>query len=122
MFVFALQSVAVMVLLGWQTRTGVLCAVLLLGAGRGVVTLMRPGLVAEFYGRTHFGAISGMQALFLTGSRALAPVGAGAAYTIAGGYSPVLWGMATLSALAALAMFQVRRRRVIVSPQTTPAS
>ena len=54
-----------------------LAAVLLLGAGRGVVTLMRAGLVAEFYGRAHYGAISGMLALFLTGARALAPVGAG---------------------------------------------
>lgn len=122
MLVFALQSVAVMVLLGWQTRTGVLCAVLLLGAGRGVVTLMRAGLVAEFYGRAHFGAISGMQALFLTGARSLAPVGAGVAYTIAGGYPPVLWGMATLSALAAVAMLQVRRKRVLISSQPTPAS
>jgi MFS family permease len=122
MLVFALQSVAVMVLLGWQTRTGVLTAVLLLGAGRGVVTLMRAGLVAEFYGRAHFGAISGMQSLFLTGARALAPVGAGIAYTIAGGYPPVLWGMATVSALAALAMLQVRRRRRTMSPTATLAS
>jgi sugar phosphate permease len=109
--VFALQAVALVVLMGWQTRAGVLSAVLLLGAGRGVVTLMRPGLVAEFYGRTHFGAISGMLALFLTGARALAPVGAGVAYTLAGSYDPVLWGMATVSALAALAMIRVGQQR-----------
>jgi len=121
MLVFALQSVAVIVLVSWQTRTGVLTAVLLLGAGRGVVTLMRPGLIAEIYGRTHFGSISGMQALFLTGARALAPVGAGAAYTLAGGYSPVLWGMATISALAALAMLPVRRYRRVTTGTVTPA-
>jgi MFS family permease len=109
--VFALQAVALVVLMGWQTREGVLLAVLLLGAGRGVVTLMRAGLVAEFYGRAHFGAISGMLAFFLTGARALAPVGAGAAYTLAGGYDPVLWGMATVSALAALAMVRVGQQR-----------
>jgi sugar phosphate permease len=109
--VFALQAVALVVLMGWQTRAGVLTAVLLLGAGRGVVTLMRAGLVAEFYGRTHFGAISGMLTFFLTGARALAPVGAGAAYTLAGGYEPVLWGMATVSALAALSMIRVGQQR-----------
>lgn len=109
--VFALQAVALVVLMGWQARAGVLVAVLLLGAGRGVVTLMRAGLVAEFYGRTHFGAISGMIALFLTGARALAPVGAGAAYALAGGYEPVFWGMATISALAALSMVRVGQQR-----------
>ena len=109
--VFALQAVTLVVLMGWQTRAGVLVAVLLLGAGRGVVTLMRAGLVAEFYGRTHFGAISGMLAFFLTGARALAPVGTGAAYTLAGGYEPVLWGMATVSALAALSMIRVGQQR-----------
>ena len=111
--VFALQAVAVVSLIGWPTRSGVLTAVLLLGAGRGVVTLMRAGLVAEFYGRTNYGAINGTLALFLTGARALAPVGAGIAYTLAGGYQPVLWAMATCSLLAAAAMGQVRRYRQV---------
>jgi MFS family permease len=110
-FVFALQAIALVVLMGWQAPAGVLTAVLLLGAGRGVVTLMRPGLVAEFYGRAHFGAINGMLALFLTGARALGPVGAGLAYTVAGGYGPVFWGMATVSALAAVAMIRVGQQR-----------
>jgi len=110
-FVFALQAVAVAVLLGWQTRTGVLAAVLLLGAGRGVVTLMRAGLVAEFYGRAHYGAISGMLAFFLTWARALAPVGAGAAYALLGRYDAVFGGLAAISLLGALAMLEVGRQR-----------
>jgi MFS family permease len=107
--VFALQAVAVAVLMSWQTRTGVLTAVLLLGAGRGVVTLMRAGLIAEFYGRAHYGAINGTLALFLTGARSLAPVGAGLAYAALDGYPPVLWGMACCSLLAAGAMGVVAR-------------
>jgi MFS family permease len=110
-FVFALQAVAVAVLLGWQTRTGVLAAVLLLGAGRGVVTLMRAGLVAEFYGRAHYGAISGMLAFFVTWARALAPVGAGAAYALLGRYDAVFGGLAAISLLGALAMLEVGRQR-----------
>lgn len=109
--VFALQSAALTILLEWQTKAGVLTAVVLLGMGRGVVTLMRAGLIAEFYGRRHYGAINGTLALFLTGARALAPVGAGAAYALAGGYRPVFWGMATVSLLGAAAMTGVRRSR-----------
>jgi MFS family permease len=105
--VFAVQAVAVFVLLEWQSTAGVLTAVLVLGAGRGVVTLMRPGLIAEFYGRAHFGAISGTLAFFLTGSRAIAPVGAGLAYAALGDYRPVLWGLAICSLLAAGAMVRV---------------
>ncbi|MCC6791265.1 MAG: MFS transporter [Thermomicrobiales bacterium] len=109
--VFGLQAVAVALLMSWESRAGVLTAVVLLGAGRGVVTLMRAGLTAEFYGRAHYGAINGMLAFFLTGARALAPVGAGAMYALVNGYAPVLWGMAACSSLAALAMLQVRRHR-----------
>jgi MFS family permease len=111
-FVFVLQAVAVAVLLEWQSRAGVLTAVLLLGMGRGVVTLMRAGLVAEFYGRQHFGAINGTLALLLTGARALAPVGAGLGFAIANGYRPVFLGMALISLLAAAAMGGVRRERM----------
>ena len=102
--VFALEAAALLLLLWWRQPAGVLVAVVFLGAGRGVVTLMRAGLVAELYGRTHYGAIGGALALFTTGARAAAPVGAGAAYTWAGGYNPVLWGLTVASALAALAM------------------
>lgn len=109
--VFALQALALAVLIGWQDRPGVLCAVVLLGAGRGVVTLMRAGLVAEFYGRAHYGAINGMLSFFLTGARAVGPVGAGVAYTLVGAYEPVLWGTAVAALLGAGAMLEVGRRR-----------
>jgi hypothetical protein len=52
-----------------------------------------------------------MLSFFLTGARALAPVGTGVAYTLAGGYPPVLWGMATVSVLAAAAMVRVGQQR-----------
>jgi MFS family permease len=118
--VFALQALAVTVLLGWQSHAGVLTAVLLLGAGRGVVTLMRAGLMAEFYGRAHYGAINGTLALFLTGARSVAPVGAGLAYAALGGYPPVLWGMACCSLLAAGAMVVVARERESQQPAFQP--
>lgn len=117
--VFALQAVALLVLMGWESRAGVLTAVLLLGAGRGVVTLMRAGLVAEFYGRTHYGAINGTLALFLTGARAAAPIGAGVVVAVTGGYEAMLWGMAAASMLAAGAMAAVARERGRASAPAT---
>lgn len=109
--VFGMQAAAVAMLAGWQARSGVLAAVLMMGAANGVVTLMRAGLVAEFWGRAHFGAISGMLAMFLTGARALAPIGAGTTSTLAGGYQPVLLMMVLVSTLATIAMLNTRRKR-----------
>jgi MFS family permease len=100
----ALQAVAVLVLLAWDSLAGVVIFVILFGLGFGSLTLARAGLVAEWYGRAHYGAIGGAIALCTTGARALAPVGAGALYVWAGGYRPVLTGVAVIAALSALAM------------------
>ena len=69
------------------------------------------GLVADFFGRAFFGSISGTMAFFLTGARALAPVGAGIAYGYWGDYRPVLWMLACISLLGAVAMLGARRQR-----------
>ena len=119
--VFALQAVAVAILLEWQVNAGVLIAVLLLGMGRGVVTLMRAGLVADFYGRRNFGSINGSLALILNGARALAPIGAGIAYGVLGGYRPVFWGLAAVSLLGAMMMVGVSRTRRAQRAGPTPA-
>jgi predicted MFS family arabinose efflux permease len=107
--VFALQAAAVLVLLLWRQPAGVILAVVLLGTGRGAVTLMRATLVAERYGRAHYGAIGGALALFVSGAAALAPVGAGVAYELAAGYGAVFAGLAALSLLASLAMVGMLR-------------
>jgi MFS family permease len=107
--VFALQAAAVLILLVWRQPGGVLLAVVLLGAGRGAVTLMRATLVAERYGRAHYGAIGGALALFVSGAAALAPVGAGVAYELVGRYGAVFAGLAAISLLAALAMLGMLR-------------
>lgn len=108
-FVFGLQAVAIGVLMGWQGHIGIIVAIPLLGAGRGVVTLMRAQLVGDFYGRAHYGAINGTLAFFLTGAGALAPVSAGVAFGMFGGYTPILIGMAMCSVLAAIAMLWLQR-------------
>ena len=110
-FVFGLQSVALVVLLTWQTHIGVFVSVLLLGMGRGVVTLMRPQLVGDFYGRARFGEVYGVFSLSLTIASAIAPTGLGLGYTLIGSYTPIVIAMATLSALAVLATLRLARCR-----------
>lgn len=105
--VFVLQALALAILVLWVHPAGVIVAVTLLGMGRGAVTLIRPGLIADLYGREHFGAINGMQTLVVTGGRAIAPVATGAAYTLAGSYTPVLWALAGISLVSAAAMLRV---------------
>ena len=114
--VFLLQALAMVVLVVWPHPAGVVATVILLGMGRGAVTLIRPGLLADLYGRTHFGTINGIQTLVVAGARAIAPVATGAAYALGGGYTPVIWGLAVISLLSALAMLPVRE------PEPTPHS
>jgi cyanate permease len=108
--VFGLQAVAVAVLLVWQVDPGIITAVIFLGIGRGVVTLARPQLIAGLYGPVNFGVISGTMAMFLTASNALAPIASGLLYGVTDDYEPVLWGMAAISMVSALAMVVAGRR------------
>jgi MFS family permease len=109
--VFLLQAVALVILVTWHHPVGVIAAVVLLGMGRGAVTLIRPSLIIDLYGRARFGAINGIQALFVTSGRALAPVAAGAGYTITVGYPPVIWVLVVISLLATVAMLRVSKPR-----------
>ncbi len=109
--IFALQAAGVTVLVGWATHAGIIAAVLLFGTSRGVVTLMRPQLVGDFYGRAHFGAINGTLAMALQGASALAPISSGLIVGFAGGYTPLLWLMAALSLAAATVMLGLGRQR-----------
>jgi MFS family permease len=107
--VFALQAVALIVLIQSRSAVGVLIFVLPFGAASGAVTLARATAVAEFYGPDHYGSIGGVVGMFVTGARTLAPVGAGAMSAALGGYSPVLWTLTLGSALAAVSMFLAHR-------------
>lgn len=61
-------------------------------------------MIADFYGPEHYGRISSVLSLFLTGSRALAPVGAGLLFTLYGRYDPALWALTVGSALGTVAV------------------
>ena len=107
--VFALQAVALIVLIQSRSAVGVLIFVLPFGAASGAVTLARATAVADFYGPDHYGSIGGVVGMFVTAARTLAPVGAGAMSAALGGYTPVLWTLTSGSAVAAVAMFMAQR-------------
>jgi len=82
--------------------------VVLFGAAKGCMTLVRPAFVAELYGRAHYASIAGVLAFAATLAQAFAPVGAGVAFDALGRYEPILWGLVCVSAAAAAALLPAR--------------
>lgn len=109
--VFALEAIGFLVLLAGGAA-GVLAFVLLYGAGRGAMTILRANVIAELYGRRHYGRISGLFTLFIVTGQALGPVSAGAAYDAIGGYTAVIVAMAAIAGAAAGAVAVAGRLNV----------
>ncbi|HKW22891.1 MAG TPA: MFS transporter, partial [Ktedonobacterales bacterium] len=104
---FALQAVSLPILLLTPGAAGVFGFVVLFGASFGAITPARAALIADYYGSKHYARINSMLGLFITGARAIAPVGAGLFYELLGTYSLIFWALAGLSALAAGALLLV---------------
>ena len=102
MLILACQSVAFLILWGVPGPGGLFTFVGFFGISNGMATLVRASLVAELWGRTHYGAIAGALSVWSTLARAVAPLSLGLAYLAWGGYGPVLVALAILSALAVL--------------------
>ena len=102
MLILACQSVAFLILWGVPGIGGLFAFVACFGISNGMATLVRASLVAELWGRTHYGAIAGALSVWATLARAVAPLSIGLAYLAWGGYRPILVALAILSALAVL--------------------
>lgn len=102
--IFLLGALGVAALMMGGGEGWVWACVALFGAGFGAITPARAALVAEMYGPLEYGRINGVLAMWLALARAAAPVGASVLYTVAGGYTPVLWTLlaACLAAAAAV--------------------
>ena len=107
--IFALQAIALLVLLGTRSAAGVWVFVALFGAGFGAITPARAALVGDLVEPGSFGRVSGVLALVISLARAGAPVGASLLYVAGGGlrsgYDAVLGVALALSALSAAAVF-----------------
>lgn len=106
--IFLFQTISIIVLAQIQSTVGVVLFVVLFGIGFGSQTPARAALVAELYGPAHYGSISGILALCTTGARGIAPVGAGLLYTGTNSYTPVLWLLVAMSALASVAAIRAK--------------
>ena len=118
--VLGLQPLAFLVLLLMPGLAGLALFVVLFGASRGAVTLVRPAFVADIYGRERYGTIAGALAAFVTIATAAAPLSAGAAYDFFGAYDPLLWSFAALSVVSAGLALLVRSEAA--GTQTVPVA
>lgn len=80
---------------------GVLAFAALFGAGSGALTPTRAALVADIYGSTHYGSISGLISFLATAARALAPFGASLFVAATGSYTPLVWGLIVVTVMSA---------------------
>jgi MFS family permease len=106
--VLAIQPIALTVLLLVPELAGVIAFIVLFGAAKGCLTLVRPAFVADLYGPAHYASIAGVFAFAVTLAQATAPLGAGAAYDAIGRYDPILWALVVVSALASLCLLPAR--------------
>ncbi len=65
----------------------------LYGAGNGMMTIVRGIAVADFLGRSHYGALNGALTIPTTVAKALAPVVAASIWSATGDPSMMLWAM-----------------------------
>jgi len=82
---------------------------LLFGVANGLVTIVRGGLVPDYFGRTHIGRISGAMSAVGLLARAVAPLGAALLLLAVNGYREVMFALAVLGVAAAAAFAAARR-------------
>lgn len=109
--IFVLQATGCVALLVTERAVGVWAFVALFGVGFGAITPARAALVADLYGPTCYGRISGALALVLSVARAAAPVGASLVYAAGGpatGYDSAVLVLVVLCLASAVALMAVR--------------
>lgn len=105
---FATQMIAIIMLVAWPSGVGALCAALLLGIGKGALTLLRPAILLEHYNVQEFGAVNGTLASVLNAATAAAPVITGLAVGWLSGYTWVFGIFAVLSFVSAMVLWATR--------------
>lgn len=114
--VFASLAVGVGILSVVTSAAAVWCFVVLYGMGRGMSTLLRATLVADLFGATHYGAISGVLSACTTAATAAGPLAAGLLFDVTGTYGTFLWLLLVLAVLATALSAMVERGGVRSQP------
>jgi MFS family permease len=102
--VFALQTLSMALFVLPISTALVVVFIAVFGASYGAKTLARATVVADQFGAAHYGRISSIMAIFLTGASTIAPVGAGLIYDRFGTYQPVVWMIVALAGAATVIM------------------
>jgi MFS family permease len=101
--IFLAQAVGLaLITLVWLA--GIVPVIVLMGAANGMSTLARATVVAEVFGRRHYGSIAGALALGANGARAAGPVGASLLTLALGSYDRVFWTLGGALAVVAFAV------------------
>ncbi|MBM3221710.1 MAG: MFS transporter [Candidatus Rokubacteria bacterium] len=106
--VFVVQAIALALLASVRHVPTLIPMIVLMGAANGMGTLARASIVAEIFGRRHYGAISGAMALGSNGARAVGPVGASLMLLALGAYETVFWIFAAAVFVAGIALLSAR--------------
>lgn len=105
---FAAQMVAIMMLVIWPSGAVTIAAALLLGIGKGALTLLRPAILLEHYSVQEFGGVNGSLASILNAATAAAPVVTGLAVGWFSGYTWVFGIFAVVSFVSAVVLWTTR--------------
>ncbi len=109
---FGMQIVGLAVLVCSPHTVAALIYIALFGAGAGTQTIMRAALIAEEYGSSNYGVISGVQNSILTTARTIAPIVAGLLVGLIG-YSGMVWSLIGLLTIGVIALVVVGKRNVM---------
>jgi MFS family permease len=90
-----------MLALGISDVYGLILFAILYGVANGLLTILRGMAVPEFIGPEGYGVVSGALTMPTNVMRAAGPLMAAFAWSMLGGYKPVLWGLAAIMLLAA---------------------
>jgi hypothetical protein len=107
---FFAEAAAMMLLAAGALGAGLVPMILLYGAAAGMLTLAQATVVADVWGRRHYGVIAGAMAVPANLARALGPVGAALLYARLGGYSRLFWLLAGGLTIAGIAVLVTERR------------
>jgi MFS family permease len=101
-FIFVAQTAGLVAPAVVAGPAGLVVFVVCFGISAGMAALVRASIVADLWGRAHYGVIAGALSVSSTVARAIAPLAIGLAYVAGAGYRPILLGLALLSVLAVL--------------------
>ena len=107
---FFAQAAAMALLAAGALGPGLIPMILLYGASAGMLTLARATVIADIWGRRHYGSIAGAMAIPANLARALGPVGAALLYASLGSYARVFWWLTASLAVAGLTVLVTERR------------